>query len=232
MDTHLTKSFRIPPASLQSIPYILLIVAVPLYDTFFVPFARKITGHESGVSPLRRIGLGLFLATFSMVSAALMEKKRRDAAVKHNKTLSIFWITPQFLIFGLSEMLTAVGLIEFFYKQSLKGMQAFLTAITYCSYSFGFYLSSVLVSLVNKITSSSSTGGWLHYNNLNQDRLDLFYWLMASLSFLNFLNYLFWSRWYSSPPSNSISQGEANAKDNNNNQCGLGSKYFGDDSIP
>ncbi|XVE89340.1 hypothetical protein DITRI_Ditri19aG0194000 [Diplodiscus trichospermus] len=197
MDTQLTKSFHIPPASLQSIPYIMLIFIVPLYDKFFVPFARKITGHESGISPLQRIGSGLFLATFSMVAAALMEKKRRDSATDSGDIMSIFWITPQFLIFGVSEMLTAVGLIEFFYKQSLKGMQAFLTAITYCSYSFGFYLSSVLVSLVNKITSASSKGGWLTDNNLNNDRLDYFYWLLAVLSFLNFLNYLFWARWHS-----------------------------------
>ncbi|KAK8629070.1 hypothetical protein V6N13_077927 [Hibiscus sabdariffa] len=204
MDTKLSNSFRIPPASLQSIPYIMLIFIVPFYDKFFVPFAAKFTGHESGISPLQRIGSGLFLATFSMVSAALMERKRRDSALDSGKTISIFWITPQFLIFGLSEMLTAVGLIEFFYKQSLKGMQAFLTAITYCSYSFGFYLSSVLVSVVNKITSASSGGGgWISNNDLNKDRLDLFYWLLAALSFLNFLNYLFWSRWHSnhsSPP--------------------------------
>ncbi|KAK8618974.1 hypothetical protein V6N13_132946 [Hibiscus sabdariffa] len=197
MDTQLTKSFHIPPASLQSIPYIILIFLVPLYDKFFVPFARKITGQESGISPLHRIGSGLFLATFSMIAAALMEKKRRDSATGSGEIISIFWITPQFLIFGLSEMLTAVGLIEFFYKQSLEGMQAFLMAINYCSYSFGFYLSSVLVSLVNKITSASPKGGWLGDNDLNHDRLDLFYWLLAVISFLNFLNYLFWARWHS-----------------------------------
>ncbi|GMI78126.1 NRT1/ PTR family 4.3 [Hibiscus trionum] len=197
MDTQLTKSFHIPPASLQSIPYIILIFLVPLYDKFFVPFARKITGHESGISPLHRIGSGLFLATFSMIAAALMEKKRRDSATGSGEIISIFWITPQFLIFGLSEMLTAVGLIEFFYKQSLHGMQAFLMAMTYCSYSFGFYLSSVLVSLVNKITSTSTKGGWLGDNDLNKDKLDLFYWLLAVISFLNFLNYLFWARWHS-----------------------------------
>ena len=203
LDNHLTKSFKIPPASLQSIPYILLIFILPLYDTLFVPFARKISGHDSGISPLSRIGFGLFLATFSMVSAALMEKKRRDSAVNLDEKLSIFWITPQFLIFGFSEMFTAVGLIEFFYKQSLKGMQAFFTAITYGSYSFGFYFSSVLVSLVNEISASSSGGGWLHDNDLNKDRLDLFYWLLAVLSFLNFINFLFWSRWYYYNPSSS-----------------------------
>ena len=87
-------------------------------------------------------------------------------------------------------------------KQSLAGMQAFLTSMTYCSYSFGFYFSSVLVSLVNRITSSSTStaagnGGWLANNDLNKDRLDLFYWLLAALSILNFFNYLFWARWYS-----------------------------------
>ncbi|CAI9294199.1 unnamed protein product [Lactuca saligna] len=196
MKTQITKSFHIPPASLQAIPYIFLIFLVPLYDYFLVPFARKITGHVSGITPLQRIGFGLFVATFSMVSAALMEKKRREYFSSSGQILSIFWITPQFLIFGLSEMFTAVGLIEFFYKQNLKGMQSFLTAITYCSYSFGFYLSSVLVSLVNKITSRSSDGGWLGGVDLNKARLDLFYWLLAGLSLINFLNYLFWARWY------------------------------------
>lgn len=191
MNTH-----RIPPASLQAIPYMMLIFVVPLYETAFVPLARRITKTESGISPLQRVGTGLFIATFSMVSAAIIEHKRRNSA----EMLSIFWIAPQFLIFGLSEMFTAVGLIEFFYKQSIQGMQSFLTAMTYCSYSFGFYLSSLLVSLVNRVTSSGGGGGWLSDNDLNKDRLDLFYWLLAALSLVNFFNYLFWSNWYSCNP--------------------------------
>lgn len=201
MNTQIASSFQIPPASLQSIPYLMLIVLVPLYETGFVPFARRLTSTESGISPLHRIGIGLFTVTFSMVSAAMVEKKRRNLAVQSNELISIFWIAPQFLVFGLSEMFTAVGLIEFFYKQPLGGMQAFLTAMTYCSYSFGFFLSSLLVSLVNRVTSSDdSKGGWLSDNDLNEDRLDLFYWMLAGLSLLNFFNYLFWSRWYSYRP--------------------------------
>lgn len=221
MNTHLTHSFSIPPASLQAIPYLMLLFVVPLYDKLFVPLARRLTGHEAGITPLQRIGSGLFIATLSMVSAALTERKRRETAVLRQETLALFRLIPQFLIFGLSEMLTAVGLIEFFYKQSLKGMQAFLTAVTYCSYSFGFYLSSVLVSLINKITSSSSKGGWLSDNDLNKDRLDLFYWLLAGLSFINFLNYLFWADWYSYNPSvlvNSTSQQHVSPDDDGGDQ--------------
>uniref|UniRef100_A0ACD6A2L3 Uncharacterized protein n=2 Tax=Avena sativa TaxID=4498 RepID=A0ACD6A2L3_AVESA len=199
MDTRLTASFHIPPASLQAIPYIMLIVLVPAYEAAFVPAVRRLTGVSTGITPLQRIGVGLFTVTFSMVAAALVEARRRHSSVSvdgDGRTLSIFWIAPQFLVFGLSEMFTAVGLIEFFYKQSLSGMQAFLTSMTYCSYSFGFYLSSVLVSLVNRVTSRNGGGGWLSNNDLDKDRLDLFYWLLAGLSILNFFNFLFWSRWY------------------------------------
>ncbi|KAK8286205.1 hypothetical protein V6Z12_D08G276500, partial [Gossypium hirsutum] len=201
MNTKIIDGFEIPPASLQSIPYIMLIFVVPLYETVLVPTAQKITGNDSGITPLQRVGIGLFVATFSMVSAALVEKKRRVSALHHDETMSIFWIAPQFLIFGVSEMFTAVGLIEFFYKQSLEGMQSFLTAMTYCSYSFGFYLSSILVSLVNQITRSKSHGGWLSDNDLNKDRLDLFYWMLAALSLINFFNYVFCSKFFSYNPS-------------------------------
>ncbi|XP_068652876.1 protein NRT1/ PTR FAMILY 4.3-like [Aristolochia californica] len=227
MNTRLTQSFQIPPASLQSIPYMMLIFFVPLYETVIVPLMRKFTGKESGITPLQRIGVGLFVATFSMVAAALIENKRRNFANDSNRTLSIFWIAPQFVIFGLSEMFTAVGLIEFFYKQSLEGMQSFLTAMTYCSYSFGFYLSSLLVSLVNKITSSKGGGGWLSDNDLNKDRLDLFYWILAGLSLINFFNYLFWSRWYSHSSSPSPTP-----TDEDEHQSISSSKHIAAENIP
>ncbi|CAN6362700.1 unnamed protein product [Urochloa humidicola] len=204
MDTRLAvgrgggASFRVPPASLQAIPYAMLVALVPAYEAAFVPALRRLTGVPTGITPLQRIGVGLFAVTFSMVAAALVEARRRDHSGGGGEPLSILWIAPQFLVFGLSEMFTAVGLIEFFYKQSMAGMQAFLTSMTYCSYSFGFYLSSVLVSLVNRVTAGGDGGGgWLANNDLNKDRLDLFYWLLAGLSVLNFFNYLFWARWYS-----------------------------------
>lgn len=222
MDNRLgSNSFHVPAASLQAIPYIMLVILVPLYDTVLVPFLRGLTGKETGISQLQRIGIGLFISTFSMVTAALVEAKRKQVARnsglmensdnKVSLPLTIFWIAPQFLVFGLSEMFTAVGLIEFFYSQSPEGMQSLLTALTYCSYSFGFYLSGVLVSIVNKVTSSGSHGGWLSDNNLNKDHLDLFYWMLAVLSFINFLNYIFWSRWYKyNPPfSHQASQAPA-----------------------
>ncbi|KAL6845804.1 hypothetical protein ACP4OV_024379 [Aristida adscensionis] len=202
MDTSLPPggAFRIPPASLQAIPYAMLLALVPAYELLLVPLMKRLTGTRSGITPLQRIGVGLGTVALSMVAAATVERRRRDAAAAGGARMSVLWIVPQFLVFGVSEMFTAVGLIEFFYKQACAGMQAFLTALTYCSYAFGFYLSSLLVSLVNRVTAThgggGGGGGWLGNNDLNKDRLDLFYWMLAALSVLNFFCYLLCARWY------------------------------------
>ncbi|XP_040378865.1 protein NRT1/ PTR FAMILY 4.3-like [Oryza brachyantha] len=201
MDTALGGgSFRIPPASLQAIPYAMLLLLVPAYELLLVPLMKRATGTRSGITPLQRIGVGLCTVSLSMVAAATVERRRRDLSAAGAPRMSVLWIVPQFLVFGVSEMFTAVGLIEFFYSQACAGMQSFLTALTYCSYAFGFYLSSVLVSLVNRVTAAShgGRGGWLGDNDLDKDRLDLFYWMLAVLSVLNFFCYLLCARWYNS----------------------------------
>ncbi|KAL6840485.1 hypothetical protein ACP4OV_030295 [Aristida adscensionis] len=203
MDTRLapgsSSSFRIPPASLQAIPYAVLLALVPAYELLLVPLARRLTGTPSGITPLQRVGAGLCAVALSMAAAAAVERRRRDAAADGGGAqMSVLWLVPQFLVFGVSELLTNVGIMEFFYKQASAGMQAFLMSLFYCSFSFGFYLSSVLVSLVNTVTATRGHRGWLGNNDLNKDRLDLFYWGLAALCVLNFFCYLLCARWYNS----------------------------------
>uniref|UniRef100_A0A0A9DDJ9 Uncharacterized protein n=1 Tax=Arundo donax TaxID=35708 RepID=A0A0A9DDJ9_ARUDO len=205
MDTSLPpgsgSSFRIPPASLQAIPYAMLLALVPAYELLLVPLARRLTATPSGITPLQRIGVGLCLAALSMAAAAAVERRRRDAA-GGGVQVSVLWLVPQFFVFGVSELFTNVGLMEFFYGQASSAaggtMQAFFMALFYCSFAFGFFLSSVLVSLVNRVTMRGGGRGWLGENDLNKDRLDLFYWVLAALSVFNFFCYLLCARWYNS----------------------------------
>ncbi|KAK8559433.1 hypothetical protein V6N13_026856 [Hibiscus sabdariffa] len=50
-------SFTIPPASLSTFDVIRVIFWVPIYDSIFVPTARKFTGKEWGFSDLQRTGI-------------------------------------------------------------------------------------------------------------------------------------------------------------------------------
>lgn len=48
MDTRITNSFHIPPASLPIIPIAFLIIIIPVYDQIIIPILRKFTGIPTG----------------------------------------------------------------------------------------------------------------------------------------------------------------------------------------
>ncbi|XP_028770000.1 protein NRT1/ PTR FAMILY 5.4-like [Neltuma alba] len=188
--------FQIPPASLQGLVGVIILIVVPIYDRVFVPFARKLTGHPSGITVLQRIGVGLFLSIFNMIVAALVEAKRVNIA-KENHLLdnpksvipiSIWWMLPQYIIYGISDALTVVGLQELFYDQVPETMRSIGAAAYISLLGVGSFASNVVISVVEDI--SSRTGEkWLG-NNLNRAHLDDFYWLLAGLSALSFCIYI------------------------------------------
>ena len=197
MDTRVF-GFQVPGPSLPVIPLLFMFVLIPIYERVFVPLARKITGIPTGIRQLQRVGVGLVLSAISMAVAGIVETSRKSVAVEHNMVdsteplpMSFLWLGFQYAIFGAADMFTLVGLLEFFYAESSAGMKSLSTAISWCSLAFGYFSSTVVVEVVNKVT-----GGWLANNNLNRDKLNYFYWLLAGISIVNFGVYLACASWY------------------------------------
>lgn len=198
MDLHL-GSFKVPAPSIPVIPLLFMAILIPFYEMIFVPLARKFTKHPAGITQLQRVGVGLFLSVISMVVAGLVEVKRRNQAIKDpTNPISLFWLSFQYGIFGVADMFTLIGLLEFYYKEASSGMRSLSTSFTYLSLSIGYFLSSIFVDLINSVTKrvTSSKQGWLEGQDMNKNNLNLFYWFLAILSCLNFFNYLFWASWY------------------------------------
>ncbi|XAR52770.1 hypothetical protein NMG60_11021022 [Bertholletia excelsa] len=192
-------SFQVPAPSIPVIPLVFMAFLIPLYDLVFVPFARKLTGHPSGITQLQRVGVGLVLSVVSMAVAALIEVKRRHQSLKNPlQPISLFWLSFQYGIFGIADMFTLVGLLEFFYKEAPTCMKSLSTSFTWISLSLGYFLSTVFVDIINAVTRriTPSKQGWLHGQDLDRNNLNLFYWFLAILSCLNFANYLYWASWY------------------------------------
>ncbi|KAL2238543.1 protein NRT1/ PTR FAMILY 4.6-like [Sesamum indicum] len=198
MEPHLA-TLNIPTASIPVIPLLFMAILLPLYEFFFIPFARKITGHPSGITQLQRVGIGLILSVASMGIAGVVEVKRRDQALKHpDKPISLFWLSFQYGVFGVADMFAMVGLMEFFYKEAPSGMRSLATSFALLSLSFGYFLSTAFVNIVNAVTEkvAANKQGWLQAAHLEHNKLDYFYWFLGILSGLNFVNYLFWASWY------------------------------------
>ncbi|KAG9447931.1 hypothetical protein H6P81_014059 [Aristolochia fimbriata] len=199
MDRTLSNGFKIPPASLTSIPLLVMLISVPFYDRVVLVLVRKFLRKETAVQPLYRIGIGLILASASMAVAAVVEVKRRSAAIDESKKLiSVLWLGWQYLLLGVSDMFTLAGMLEFFYSEAPHSMRSVCTALSWCSTAMGYFLSSLLVTIANSASGWFGKHRWLAEENLNESRLELFYTLLAVLNLLNFFNYVYWVKWYKS----------------------------------
>lgn len=194
-------SFHIPAASLTVFFVGSILLTVPVYDRVIVPMAAKFLRNPQGLTPLQRIGVGLVLSIFAMVAAALTELKRLRAARSHALTddptavipLSVFWLVPQFFFVGSGEAFAYIGQLDFFLRECPKGMKTISTGLFLSTLSLGFFFSSLLVTIVHKVTGNKKP--WLA-DNLNQGKLYDFYWLLAILSALNLVIYLVCAKWY------------------------------------
>ena len=52
----------------------------------------------------------------------------------------------------------------------------------------------VVTAVTKRVTPSKKA--WVYGLDLDRNKLDLFYWLLAILSVINFFHYLFWAMWY------------------------------------
>lgn len=203
MDHHMGPNFNFPPASLSVFELINVLLILPLYDRLLVPFLRRFTGHPQGITKLQRIGTGIAFSILAMVVAGFVEVKRVNVARAHgllDKTkvtipISIFWLIPQYFLRGSTEIFTQIGQLEFFYGEAPDRMRSLGTAIYLSTIACGHFLSSVLVTVVNRVTQKGGGQPWLT-DNLNRSRLDYFYWFLAGLSSINFLFFLLFAHLY------------------------------------
>ncbi|MBA0866742.1 hypothetical protein Goshw_024006 [Gossypium schwendimanii] len=102
---------------------------IPIYDCVFVLLARALTGKPAGITMLQRIGPGMVLFVITMLIATLVEMRRLKTAQKYelvdkpNATvpMSIWWLVPEYVLCGLSEVFTVVvGIQELFCDQMPK----------------------------------------------------------------------------------------------------------------
>ncbi|KAI3722342.1 hypothetical protein L2E82_33378 [Cichorium intybus] len=189
MKRNIGDSYNIPPATLQSAITISIILLMPFYDTIFIPLSRIILRNEKGVTTMQRIAIGMFLSVIAMIFAATVEMKRLQTSPE-SETLSIFWLLPQYILLGISDIFTVVGMQEFFYSAVPEGMRTMGIALYTSVFGFGSFLSALMVYLVEHFTSSEGGKGNWFSDDMREARLDKYYWLLAGTSALSLVAFV------------------------------------------
>lgn len=182
MDRHIGHNFIVPPASMFSLVALSMIIFLTVYEKLLVPLLRRVTGNERGISILQRIGTGMVFSLITMIIAALVERKRLD----HHKTMtmSAIWLAPQFIVIGIADAFTLVGLQEYFYDQVPDSMRSLGIAFYLSVIGAASFVNNLLMAASDRLAKEISGKSWFG-KDLNSSRLDRFYWTLAALTAAN-----------------------------------------------
>ncbi|KAG6665966.1 hypothetical protein I3843_02G174400 [Carya illinoinensis] len=191
LNRSLSPNFQIPAASLGSFVTLSMLIFVPMYDRYFVPFMRQRTGNSRGITLLQRLGIGFIIQVIATGVAYAVEVRRMHVirvnhivGPKQIVPMSIFWLLPQYVLLGIADVFNAIGLLEFFYDQSPENMQSLGTTFFTSGIGVGNFLNSFLVTMVDKITGRDGGKSWIG-DNLNDCHLDYYYVFLLVISIIN-----------------------------------------------
>ena len=123
-------------SQIQTVNPFLILFMLPLFSYFVYPAIEKVY-H---LTPLRKIGIGLFTVAASFLIAAWIQT-RIDAGGHPN----IIWQIVGFIVLTAAEVLVSVTHLEFAYTQAPKTMKS----LVLCTYLGAISLGSAFTAAVN-----------------------------------------------------------------------------------
>src|ERR1041385_7365435 len=120
MDRHL---FGIDwkPAQIQTVNPIFILLMLPLFSYFVYPAINRVFR----LTPLRKIGIGLFVTALAFVIVGLIQVR-----IDRGETPHIIWQILAFVVLTATEILVSVTHLEFAYTQAPKKMKS----LVMCTY--------------------------------------------------------------------------------------------------
>ncbi len=143
--------FTVLPAQIQVVNGLLIIALIPVFTYGIYPFCSRFFE----VTPLRRIGAGLFTIAGSFVIVAWVEKQ-----IQSGHSVSAWWQILAYVVLTASEILVSITALEFSYKQAPLRMKSFIMALFLLSTSVGnLMIAGVNSAMVKSLHASAIETG-------------------------------------------------------------------------
>jgi POT family proton-dependent oligopeptide transporter len=160
MDKNLGFGFTVLPAQIQVVNGLFILAMVPIFTFVIYP----VMGKFFKVTPLRKIGIGLFVTGGSFLIVAWIESR-----IQSGHSVSAWWQIVAYLVVTAGEVLVSITALEFSYKQAPLRMKSFIMSLFLLSTSIGNLLTAGVNSAMVKPVHASAieTGAetWVKVDN-------------------------------------------------------------------
>lgn len=124
------------PSQIQAANPFLILILIPLFTFVIYPLVHK----KIPLTPLRKIGAGLFLMASSFALVAWTQER-----IDGGEAPSILWQVLAYVILTASEVMVSIVALEFAYTQAPRQMKSFIMSVFLLAVSLG----NLFTALVN-----------------------------------------------------------------------------------
>jgi len=160
MDKRLGLGITLLPAQIQAVNAVLILLLVPIFSYGVYP----LLGRVWTVTPLRKIGAGLFVTAGSFLVIAWIESRIQAGVV-----VSVWWQILAYVILTAAEVLVSITALEYSYKQAPLAMKSFIMALFLLSVSAGNLFTAAvnhyMVRPLRVLSMQSGSPTWVSVAN-------------------------------------------------------------------
>lgn len=163
------------PSQVQAVNPVCVLILVPAFAFGLYPLVER----RVAVTPLRKIGAGLFIAAGAFAVSAVIERW-----IQAGHTPSILWQFLAYVVLTSAEVLISITMLEFFYTQAPRRMKSIMMAFCMLSISIG----NVFTALVNQFIQRADGTVMLPGAS--------YYWFFVTTMLVVAIGYVFWAPTY------------------------------------
>jgi POT family proton-dependent oligopeptide transporter len=173
--------FSLDPSQIAAANPFMIMLLIPLNNYLFFPLFENLGLR---VTPLRKMSLGMFIASLAFVVVAIVQQWIDTRAVTGEK-VSVLWQMLPYLIMTQAEVMISITGLEFAYTQAPKRMKSTIMGFWLLAISLG----NILVAFVTKLPHMKNLPEWLQRFSQRLvfeegsagSALQQFFWLFAAL---------------------------------------------------
>jgi POT family proton-dependent oligopeptide transporter len=174
----LVFGYEILPSQLQAVNPALVLLFIPLFTYGIYPRL----GRYFNVTPLRKIGIGLFLTAASFVIIAVAQE-RIDAGQQPH----LAWQIAAYIVLTAAEIMVSITALEFSYTQAPRKMKSFIMGVYLL---VAIALGNIITARVNNYIEQQKKLGVAILEGAN------YFWFFTIVMLVTAVLFVVWSQFY------------------------------------